>query len=193
MLCHSNGYLRRRNVTQYHDVIGFCLGRFLGLIGQLLTALYILGVAIQQVGSCLPSSPAVVACQDACCMPALLESFPTSFYIVHWSACNACLTCSSAYQRQDCRILPLGHKGRKPCIVSYQSCLQIVVCRLWQVPVPSMPLTRPTAKGEIPLMPPNVTIHHSHIGHSSTSRLCCMTVPHMPQPTVYHPHPYGYA
>ena len=34
---------------RYHDVIGYSLGWFLGLIGQLLTALYILGVAIQQV------------------------------------------------------------------------------------------------------------------------------------------------
>ncbi|KAK9813484.1 hypothetical protein WJX73_001640 [Symbiochloris irregularis] len=46
----SNGYQRRRTVTQYHDIIGFSLGRYpFGLLGQLLTALYILGVAIQQV------------------------------------------------------------------------------------------------------------------------------------------------
>ncbi len=45
----SNGYLRRKTATQYHDVIGFSLGRWLGALGQFLVGLYILGVAIQQV------------------------------------------------------------------------------------------------------------------------------------------------
>ncbi|KAK9795944.1 hypothetical protein WJX73_010704 [Symbiochloris irregularis] len=45
----SNGYLRRRQTTQYHDIIHFSLGGFWALIGQLLTALHIIGVAISQV------------------------------------------------------------------------------------------------------------------------------------------------
>ena len=45
----SNGYLRRKTATQYHDVIGFSLGKWLAAVAQFLTGLYILGVAIQQV------------------------------------------------------------------------------------------------------------------------------------------------
>ena len=45
----SNGFERRSSVTQYHDIIGFFLGRWLGLLGQILTALSILGTAIAQI------------------------------------------------------------------------------------------------------------------------------------------------
>ncbi len=45
----SNGYERRSSVTQYHDMIGFFLGWWLGLLGQILTALSILGTAIAQI------------------------------------------------------------------------------------------------------------------------------------------------
>lgn len=45
----SNGYLRRKTATQYHDVIGFCIGKWFAALAQFLTGLYILGVAIQQV------------------------------------------------------------------------------------------------------------------------------------------------
>ena len=45
----SNGYERRSAVTQYHDIIGFFLGRWFGLLGQILTALSILGTAIAQI------------------------------------------------------------------------------------------------------------------------------------------------
>ena len=45
----SNGYLRRKTATQYHDVIGFSLGKWLAAVAQFLTGLHILGVAIQQV------------------------------------------------------------------------------------------------------------------------------------------------
>ncbi|KAL0034831.1 hypothetical protein WJX77_008984 [Trebouxia sp. C0004] len=45
----SNGYERRSSVTQFHDIIGFFLGRWFGLLAELLTGLYILGVAIAQI------------------------------------------------------------------------------------------------------------------------------------------------
>lgn len=55
----SNGYLRRKQVTQYHDIIGFAGGRVLMVFGELLTALFILGVAIQQVVASASSQYAI--------------------------------------------------------------------------------------------------------------------------------------
>lgn len=45
----SNGYERRSSVTQFHDIIRFFLGRWLGLFAEVLTGIYILGVAIAQL------------------------------------------------------------------------------------------------------------------------------------------------
>ncbi len=45
----SNGYERRSSVTQFHDIIGFFMGKWFGLLAELLTGLYILGVAIAQI------------------------------------------------------------------------------------------------------------------------------------------------
>ena len=45
----SNGYERRSSVTQFHDIIRFFLGKWCGLLAEVLTGLYILGVAIAQI------------------------------------------------------------------------------------------------------------------------------------------------
>ena len=45
----SNGFERRSSVTQYHDVIGFVLGKWIALFAQVITALSILGTAIAQI------------------------------------------------------------------------------------------------------------------------------------------------
>lgn len=36
-------------MTQFHDIIGFFMGKWFGLLAELLTGLYILGVAIAQI------------------------------------------------------------------------------------------------------------------------------------------------
>lgn len=45
----SNGYERRSSVAQFHDIIRFFLGKWLGLFAEILTGIYILGVAIAQL------------------------------------------------------------------------------------------------------------------------------------------------
>ena len=45
----SNGYERRSSVTQFHDIIGFFLGKWMGVAAEILNAIYILGVAIAQI------------------------------------------------------------------------------------------------------------------------------------------------
>ena len=45
----SNGHEHRSSVTQFRDIIGFFMGKWFGLLAELLTGLYILGVAIAQI------------------------------------------------------------------------------------------------------------------------------------------------
>lgn len=45
----SNGYERHSAVTQFHDIIGFFMGKWAGLAAELLTAISILGTAIAQI------------------------------------------------------------------------------------------------------------------------------------------------
>ena len=45
----SNGYKRRRAVTQYHDLIGFSLGTFGKRLAQLCVAISLFGTGIAQI------------------------------------------------------------------------------------------------------------------------------------------------
>ena len=45
----SNRYRRRKHVTQFHDLIGFSLGRFFFVLAELLVAVSLLGTGIAQI------------------------------------------------------------------------------------------------------------------------------------------------
>ena len=45
----SNGYRRRREATQFHDLIGFSLGKWWQLVAQILVAISLFGTGIAQI------------------------------------------------------------------------------------------------------------------------------------------------
>ncbi len=45
----SNGYRRRKEATQFHDLIGFALGRPWQILAQLLVAISLFGTGIAQI------------------------------------------------------------------------------------------------------------------------------------------------
>jgi hypothetical protein len=45
----SNGYRRRREATQFHDLIGFSLGKGFQILAQLLVAISLFGTGIAQI------------------------------------------------------------------------------------------------------------------------------------------------
>ncbi|KAK9816803.1 hypothetical protein WJX72_005264 [[Myrmecia] bisecta] len=55
----KQGYAVRKEITQYHDLITYTLGRWLGYFAQLVTAVFIFGVGIAQVVASASSQYAI--------------------------------------------------------------------------------------------------------------------------------------
>ncbi len=45
----SNGYRRRKEATQFHDLIGFSLGKWWQIVAQILVAISLFGTGIAQI------------------------------------------------------------------------------------------------------------------------------------------------
>lgn len=142
-----------------HDVVGFALGRFLGGIGQFLVALYILGVAIQQV--LLPANPAPALLGAS--VPAQESNASAATATGAWhatdcialalplEACRSCRCCHSASSMHAGAILAPRYccMGLHDCQIDGAAMTLTDCCRLWHPPAPSTPSTSTTTSGEL--------------------------------------------